>query len=65
MKGQSCPIQYYLDGVPMSGTVSVDRLVSPAEVGAVEVYTASGYVPPQFSGPSARCGVIALWRRSR
>ena len=65
VKGVTCPVQFYLDGAPVGTGISVDRLISPHEVAAVEVYSAGGYVPPQFSGPTARCGVIVLWSRAR
>jgi len=63
-QGEVCPIQYYLDGSPFPTPDNIDRLVSPNEVYAIEVYSGASQVPPQFNGPTARCGVIVIWTRS-
>lgn len=59
-------VTVYLDGVRViSGDrgagVSIDELVLPAEVTAVEVYTGAASIPGEFSGPTAQCGVVAIW----
>ncbi|MGI8507909.1 MAG: carboxypeptidase regulatory-like domain-containing protein [Gemmatimonadaceae bacterium] len=63
-RGESCPIQHYLDGQPFTQSDNIDRLISPHEVSAVEVYPGASQVPPQFKGPTSRCGVIAIWTKS-
>lgn len=65
--GEKCPISYFLDGHPyaMSPDESVDRLVQPHDVAALEVYSGGSQVPPQFrTATSSRCGVIVIWTRS-
>lgn len=62
--GESCPIQYYLDGHPFEESDDVDRLISPHQVAAMEIYSGASQVPEQFKGPHARCGVIVIWSTS-
>jgi len=65
IKGDVCPPAVYLDGKPFDvGKDDIDRYLGPADIDAVEVYRTGGHVPPQFSGPTARCGVIVLWSRA-
>lgn len=64
VKGEVCPVQYYLDGHPYQADDNVDRLITPKEVVAMEVYPGASQVPPQFKGPTSRCGVIVIWTRS-
>lgn len=42
---------------------SLDDLVDPDHVEAVEVYHGSAGTPPQFAGSGDRCGVIVVWTR--
>ncbi len=44
---------------------SIDELVPPAEIEAVEMYMTPGQVPRQFTGLGTRCGVIVIWTRER
>ncbi|MDQ2889017.1 MAG: Plug and carboxypeptidase regulatory-like domain-containing protein [Gemmatimonadota bacterium] len=64
VSGAVCPIQYYFDGHPFSESDDIDRLVSPHEVAAMEIYPGASQVPEQFKGPHARCGVIVIWTKS-
>jgi hypothetical protein len=65
IKGQVCPPMVYVDGKAFDlGKEDIDRFLRPQEIDAVEVYRTGGQVPPQFSGPTARCGVIVLWTRA-
>ncbi|HET9274655.1 MAG TPA: carboxypeptidase regulatory-like domain-containing protein [Gemmatimonadales bacterium] len=65
----NCAMQVYLDGVPMGrgGRLSENRFdlgfFDPANLEAIEVYTSAAEVPPEYSGPTADCGVILLWSR--
>jgi hypothetical protein len=66
--GGPCPVQIFLDGMLATrpgagGDVSVDDLVSPLDVEAIEVFKGLGSVPPEFLNVYARCGVIAIWTR--
>lgn len=66
VKGQTCPIAYFVDGVPADASDGVDRLVSPALIDSLEVFQAGSQAPARFSaGTTGRCGVIAIWTRAR
>jgi hypothetical protein len=58
---RSCQPAYYLDGIPVDGTVV--WLQSPRDLEGVEVYSGEAEVPPELNRYSG-CGVIVLWTRS-
>lgn len=65
--GETCPISYFLDGHPysLSQGETVDQIIQPHDVQAVEVYPGASQVPARFkTATSARCGVIVIWSRS-
>lgn len=67
IRGETCPISYFLDGHPyaVAPDESIDRIVRPHDVAALEIYPGASQVPPQFkTATSARCGVIVIWTRS-
>ncbi len=43
--------------------VSIDELVRPSDIGALEIYPGASSVPADFSGTSGRCGAIVIWTR--
>ena len=55
--------QIFLDGILLNriDDEDVDLLAIPSMLEAVEVYRDLSQLPAEFSGPRARCGVIALW----
>ncbi|HKP75728.1 MAG TPA: TonB-dependent receptor [Longimicrobiaceae bacterium] len=55
----------YLDGSLMRYTadVQLNDIISPDQVGAIEVYRSAAEIPPQFNGINAACGVIVIWTR--
>jgi carboxypeptidase family protein/TonB-dependent receptor-like protein len=59
-----CPVRYYIDGqsYPLYGQ-SIDTMVQPADIGAIEIYPGGATVPPQFGGRESACGVVAIWTR--
>jgi hypothetical protein len=63
-----CAMTYYVNGSPfaLSGDVSINHFVAPDDLAAVEVYTGSSQIPPQFNSSlyGSRCGVVAIWTRS-
>jgi hypothetical protein len=73
--GRPCPVQLFVDGVPVTRragigasspyAVQLDHLLQPDEVEGIEVYPALHLVPPEFLTQDARCGVVAIWRRAR
>lgn len=59
-----CPVQYFLDGSPVS-KATVDAL-RPTNVLGIEVYNGLSEVPPEFRrGPDTRCGTISVWLKAR
>lgn len=66
-----CPMAVYLDGTPFplgdprwGDLQSIDDLVPPSRLEAVEVYSGPGQRPPgEFRGSGSSCGVVALWTR--
>lgn len=67
-KGGDCPVQIFLDGMLATrdvagGDVTVDDLVQPQDVEAIEIFKGLATVPAEFLNPEARCGVIAIWTR--
>ena len=66
--GGECPVQIFVDGMLATkpvpgGDMSVDDLVSPRDVEAIEVFKGLGSVPAEFLNIYSRCGVIAIWTR--
>lgn len=67
VRGETCPISYFVDGHPyaVAPNESIDRIVRPRDVAALEIYPGASQVPPQFkTATSSRCGVIVIWTRS-
>lgn len=61
MGNRRCPVQYYLDGVPVHG-MSTDE-VNARDIEAVEVYRGTSQIPPELNRGTALCGVIVVWTR--
>jgi CarboxypepD_reg-like domain/TonB-dependent Receptor Plug Domain len=59
----SCPMQIFVDGVPMPSPFDLNLLPPPKEFAAIEIYAGAASVPPQFGGVSRRCGVILFWTK--
>jgi hypothetical protein len=67
-----CFLAVWMDGQPIylpaasdAGGAGLDlSKILPSDVGAVEVYTNPGAIPPQFNMSGSACGVILLWRRT-
>lgn len=63
-----CAMTYYLNGTPfpLSGDVSINHYVATEDVAAIEVYTGSSQIPPEFNSSiyGSRCGVVAIWTRA-
>jgi hypothetical protein len=60
----ACPMQVYLDQVPLPTPFNLDLLPSPRELAGIEVYAGPSTVPPQFAGPNRGCGVILVWTKA-
>lgn len=63
-----CVMAYYLNGspFPLPSDISINHFVAAEDVAAMEVYTGSAQIPPEFNSSlyGARCGVVAIWTRS-
>jgi Carboxypeptidase regulatory-like domain len=59
----ACPMQVFLDEVPLPTPFNLDLLPSPREIVGIEVYAGSSTIPPQYNGPNRGCGVILVWTR--
>jgi len=59
-----CRPTVLLDGLPypLMGE-SIDEIVSPRQLEAIEVYPSWAQVPPELNRGFTRCGMIALWTR--
>lgn len=67
-----CPVQLFVDGLlvnratPGAGQIpqtSIDDVVAPGGLEAVEVYRGLSSVPAAFLTPESRCGVVVVWTR--
>ncbi|HEY0152155.1 MAG TPA: carboxypeptidase regulatory-like domain-containing protein [Longimicrobium sp.] len=59
-----CFPQVYLDGNRMAYDRSgLAGMALPEHLEAVEVFSGSSQIPPQYSGSDSACGVILLWTR--
>jgi hypothetical protein len=61
----ACPMQVYLDQVPLPTPFNLDLLPSPRDLAGIEVYAGSATIPPQYNGPNRGCGVILVWTKDR
>lgn len=59
----ACAMQVVLDGIPMSRAFPLELLPTPKEIAGIEVYDGAATLPPQFSGPDRRCGMILIWTK--
>jgi hypothetical protein len=58
-----CVPTVFLDGVPiLMADMTIDDLVSPMDVEAIEVYRGPAEMPAEFAG-RGDCGAIAVWTR--
>lgn len=73
-QGTPCPMQVFVDGIALSGTgpgdrspFDLNRLPSPKEIAAIEVYAGAASVPIWLAnGPQSGklgCGAILIWSR--
>ncbi len=58
-------VERALDGDPRNPEPSLDDVVNPDQIEAIEVYRSASQVPAQFGGASVytRCGVVVIWTR--
>ena len=58
-----CPMQVYLDQVPLPTPFNLDLLPPPRDLEGIEVYAGSATIPPEFSGFNRGCGVVLVWTK--
>lgn len=58
-----CPLEFYLDDVPIGDNVAADRTIDMVNVAAVEVYRGPSDVPAPYRGRRAQCGLVLVWTR--
>jgi len=60
----ACPMQVYLDQVPLPTPFNLDLLPTPKDLYGIEVYAGASTIPPQFNGFNRGCGVILVWTKA-
>lgn len=58
-------VERALDGDPRTPEPSLDDVVNPDQIEAIEVYRSASQVPAEFGGTGVftRCGVVVIWTR--
>ncbi|MDT8367644.1 MAG: carboxypeptidase-like regulatory domain-containing protein [Longimicrobiales bacterium] len=60
--GSFCPPRYFLNGAPVEADAEFLDFVALQNVAALEVFTRSSQVPPEYRGTtSSGCGVVLIW----
>jgi hypothetical protein len=65
-QSDECEFVFFVDGQsfsPAQGGMNVE--IRSSDIQAIEIYPGGATVPYQFGGSNVRCGVIAIWTRSR
>lgn len=57
-------VQFYVDGFPWVGEGSPDDYMNPAEVGAIEAYSATS-TPAEFQRSFSSCETVAIWTKHK
>ena len=62
--GTGCRVQWYLDGSPFDNSDNtIDQMLRPDDIEAIEVYKSASEVPVQYQGRDASCGTIVVWTK--
>jgi hypothetical protein len=59
----ACPMQVYLDQVPLPTPFNLDLLPPPNDLAGIEVYAGASTIPPEFNGYNRGCGLILVWTK--
>ncbi|MFN8581231.1 MAG: carboxypeptidase-like regulatory domain-containing protein [Gemmatimonadaceae bacterium] len=65
-QSEECEFTFFIDGQafpPSQGGMNFD--IRSSDIEAMEIYPGGASIPFQFGGSNVRCGVIAIWTRSR
>ena len=66
-----CYLDVYLDGLQVYNvamrTMPLFNLntLNPVDIEAIEVYTGSSQIPPQYNKTAGMCGVMLIWLRDK
>lgn len=60
----ACPMQVYLDQVPLPTPFNLDLLPSPRDLAGIEVYAGASTIPLEFAGFNHGCGVVLVWTKA-
>lgn len=60
---ERCPMILVVDGTVLVAGTPLNALPPTRDIAAIEVYTSSVTVPPQFAFANPKCGVIVVWTR--
>jgi len=67
----ACYMDVYVDGAILYSSSSARQMplfnlnsIDPSNVKAIEVYTSTSQIPPQFVRTGAGCGVMIIWTRA-
>ena len=58
-----CPLEFFLDNVPIGDNLAADRTIDMVNVAAIEVYRGPADVPAAYRGHRSRCGLVLVWTR--
>jgi hypothetical protein len=61
----ACPMQVFVDGVPMPSGFDMALLPPPSDFAGVEVYAGAATAPMQYATNDTRCGLILIWTKDR
>jgi hypothetical protein len=62
MRG-GCPLEFFLDAVPIGDNVAADRTIDMINVAAIELYKGPTDIPAAYRGYRAKCGIVLVWTR--
>lgn len=62
MRNAPCPVDYFVDGIPMAPGYHIDFL-HPGVVEGVEIYRGAATIPIAFNRGNVTCGLIVVWTR--
>jgi hypothetical protein len=64
--GGMCGPSIYLDGarITMGSGLTLNDVINPENIEAIEVYRGPSEVPPMYNDDRAACGVVLIWTRT-
>lgn len=60
----ACPMQVYLDRIPLPTPFNLDLLPTPKDLAGIEVYSSAATAPAQYGGMNRGCGIILIWTKA-